>query len=102
MPEGYTFDIKNNLEVTLIGPREAFNSFDQSLMTATVDYDNITVNEDGSYSAEATVVLGGEHTGIYVQNKHYNVSFSISAPSVSPGDDGEPIDPNDVSDVEIP
>ena len=102
LPDGYTYEIKNNLEVTLIGPRDAFNTFDQSLMTATVDYDNITVNDDGSYTAEATVVFGGEHAGIYVQNKRYDVSFSISAPSVSPGDDGEAIDPNRVSDVENP
>lgn len=85
LPEGYTFEIKNNIEVTLIGPREAFADFDSSLLTATVNFDRVTVEPDGSYTAEAAIDLGGEYTGIYVQSKGYVVGFTANAPVVLPG-----------------
>ncbi len=99
LPEGYTFEIKEDLAVTLMGPREAFQNFDNKLMTATLNYDRVTVEEDGSFTAEATIDFGGEHSGIYVQSKTYNVNFTVIAPTIPPIDPNAPIDPNEVVDT---
>ncbi len=99
LPEGYTFEIKNDLSVTLIGPRDAFENFDHKLMTAYLNYDRVTVGDDGGYTAEATVDFGGEYPGIYVQSKNYNVEFSVVAPSLPPVEPNEPVDPNEVIDT---
>lgn len=82
LPEGNTFEIKNGFSVTLIGPRDAFNDFDYSAITASVNFDRVTVELDGSYTADAKVTVNGEYSGIYVQNKKYQVNFRVK-PMVS-------------------
>lgn len=86
LPEGYTYEIKESLAVTLIGPRDAFADFDSTLMSATVNFDRVTVELDGSYSAEAVIDLGKEISGIYPQSKGYVVSFTATAPITLPED----------------
>lgn len=77
LPAGMTFKVINAIDVNLIGPRDAFDSIDRGLLTATVDFDRVTVNPDGSYTALAEISLGGDYPGIYVMNIPYEVSFTI-------------------------
>lgn len=77
LPEGMTYKINNALDVNLIGPREEFDNVDRDALTATVDFDNVTVEPDGSYTAPAVISLGNEYNGIYVQNIGYAVNFSL-------------------------
>ena len=86
LPEGYTYEIKDAVSVTLIGPRDAFLEFDDTKLSATVNFDRVTVEPDGSYTAQITVNLGGEYSGIYTQSKDYIVAFTINAPITLPGD----------------
>ncbi len=93
LPENYTYEILEDLKVTLLGPRDAFENFNFSLMTATIDFDKYTIESDGSgYTAEATVHFNGEHSGIFVQNKHETVKFKFFAPQVNPVDPNVPTD----------
>ncbi len=77
LPEGKTFKINNELNVNLIGPREEFDNVDRDALTATVDFDNVVVEPDGSYTALAVISLGNEYNGIYVQNIGYTVNFTL-------------------------
>lgn len=77
LPEGSECKIKNELEIKVIGAREAFKQIDRDLITATIDFDRVTVEPDGSYSAFATVSLGGEYEGLYIQNINYVVYFTV-------------------------
>lgn len=78
LPDGNIYEISNGLQITLIGPRDAFENFDSALITATLDFDRVTVELDGSYTANAKIDLGGIYSGIYVQSKNYDVNFKIS------------------------
>lgn len=77
LPEGSTFEVSNKLEVQLIGEREAFSAIDRKLLSATVDFNRVTVEPDGSYSAKAEISLGAEYTGIYIHNIDYIVYFTV-------------------------
>lgn len=77
LPEGSEFTINNGLDITLIGPRDAFDDIDRGAITATVDFYNVTVEADGSYTADATISLGGEYPLIYLQNVSYKVNFTV-------------------------
>ena len=78
LPNGASYKIKNAIDVNLIGPREAFDAIDRDLLSATVDFDDVRVNPDGSYTAFAVVSLGAEYEGIYVQGLDYEVTFTIN------------------------
>ncbi len=77
LPEGSSYKINGDLDVELIGPREAFAEVDRSALTATVDFNRVIVEPDGSYTAEAVISLGGEYEGIYVLNAGYTVNFTV-------------------------
>lgn len=77
LPEGKVFKTNGELKVNLIGPREEFSNVDRDALTATVDFDNVTVEPDGSYTALAEISLGKEYNGIYVQNIGYKVNFTL-------------------------
>lgn len=77
LPEGSTFKINQDLDIHLVGPRAAFDAVDRGAITATVNFDRVTVEPDGTYTAEAVISLGGEYDGIYVLNESYTVNFSI-------------------------
>ena len=79
LPEGSGFEILNDLEVKLIGERDAFSDIDRKLITATVDFNRVTVEPDGSFSAVAEISLGADYTGIYIHNVGYTVSFTVTA-----------------------
>ncbi len=84
LPEGNTFEINDGILVTLIGPRDAFDSFDYSVITASVNFDRVTVELDGSYTADAKVTLNGEYSNIYVQNIKYPVNFKVKPIEADP------------------
>ncbi len=77
LPEGSEFEIEEDLNIRLVGPREAFDAVDRGALTATVDFNRVTVEPDGSYTAEAVISLGGEYEGIYILNDKYTVNFTI-------------------------
>ncbi len=77
LPEGNGFKINEGFTVTLIGPREAFTDFDASLINAKLNFDRVTVELDGSYTAEAKITLDKSVSGIYVQNKKYEINFTV-------------------------
>ena len=51
LPEGYKVNVLDNVKVKVIGQVEAFEDFDSSLITAEIDYNDIIVEPDGTYSA---------------------------------------------------
>ncbi len=77
LPEGSVYKVSDKLVIQLIGEREAFEGIDRKLLSATVDFNRVTVEPDGSYSARAEISLGGEYTGIYIHNIDYIVNFTI-------------------------
>jgi hypothetical protein len=77
LPENSAFKISDDITVYLIGPREAFGSVDRNALSATVDFNRITIEDEG-YSGSASVELGNEYDGIYVLNKEYTVYFTVS------------------------
>ncbi|MBQ8895547.1 MAG: hypothetical protein IJY88_01990 [Clostridia bacterium] len=77
LPEGSEYKIKNDLDISLIGPRDAFKSVDRGALSATVDFNRVTVEPDGSYTAVATIDIGGEYECIYLLNQSYEVNFTI-------------------------
>ncbi len=79
LPEGYTYKISDRLKVKVIGQIEAFESFDSSLITAEIDFNDITVNPDGTYSANAKIDLGNENPLVYLQNLEYTVEFTVQS-----------------------
>lgn len=79
LPEGSGFELSNGLEITLIGERDAFKAVDRKLFTATVDFNRVTVEPDGSYSANAEISLGADYTGLYIHNIGYTVNFTVTA-----------------------
>ncbi len=79
LPEGYTYKISERLKVKVIGQIEAFEDFDSSLITAEIDFNDITVNPDGTYSANAKINLGNENSLVYLQNLEYTVVFTVQS-----------------------
>ncbi|MBO5913839.1 MAG: hypothetical protein J6Q72_00690 [Clostridia bacterium] len=77
LPENSAFEISDDITVYLIGPREAFGSVDRNALSATVDFNRITIEDEG-YSGSALIELGNEYDGIYVLNKEYTVYFTVS------------------------
>ena len=79
LPEGYTYKISDRLKVKVIGQIDAFENFDSSLITAEIDFNDITVNPDGTYSANAKINLGNENSLVYLQNLEYTVVFTVQS-----------------------
>ena len=82
LPEGSTFQILNDVDIRLIGEREAFSAIDRKLITAEVDYNRIAVAPNGTYIAIATVSLGMDYPGVYIHNADYKVNFTVQEPVV--------------------
>ena len=78
LPEDKEYIIKNDITVKIYGAREAFDEVDFDLITANIDFDRLTVEDDGMYSAKAAVSLGDEYKGIYILNEDYTVEFEIT------------------------
>ena len=57
--------------------REVLDTIDPDLITATLDYDKVTVEPKGTYTADAVISLGNEFIGVYVQNLDYKVNFTV-------------------------
>lgn len=79
LPEGVDYKINSGISVKVIGPREAFELIDPSAVTAVADFDNVTVEPDGSYTASIKVSLGDNASTVYVQNTDYKINFTIEA-----------------------
>ncbi len=77
LPEGYKVNVLDNVKVKVIGQVEAFEDFDSSLITAEIDYNDIIVEPDGTYSAAVKISLGDNDPLIYVQNIDYTVRFTV-------------------------
>ena len=77
LPEGSNYKITDKLVVQLIGEREVFDGIDRKQLSATVDFNRVTVEDDGSYSASAEISLGGEYIGVYIHNVDYTVNFTV-------------------------
>lgn len=77
LPSGAEAEIANGLEIKLIGARDAFDTFDFSAITVAADFDRVTVEPDGSYSAAAIISIGDDNGAIYVLNEKYTVNFTV-------------------------
>jgi len=77
LPDGVEYKVNSDLLIKVMGTREALENVDPELITATVDFDRITVELDNSYSSAAKVSLGNEYAGVYVLNEDYTVDFEI-------------------------
>lgn len=77
LPEGSDYTINGDLEIKLIGARDAFAGIDRELFSVSVDFNRVTVEPDGSYTAEANISLGGDYSGVYLHNSGYTVNFSV-------------------------
>ena len=77
--EGMSYKVKNDITVTVVGPKLVLSEVDKELITVTVNYDasEVVIEPDGSLTAKATVSLGAEYTGIYVLTKDYLVNFDL-------------------------
>ncbi|MBO5869217.1 MAG: hypothetical protein J6Q89_00555 [Clostridia bacterium] len=78
LPEGEQCKINNDLQIKIIGAREAIDEIDFEAITATVDFDRVTVEAGGSYSANASISLGGEYALVYILNEDHTVKFEIT------------------------
>ena len=78
LPEDKAYKIKNDVTIKIFGAREAFEEVDFDLIFANIDFDRLTVNGDGTYSAKVTVSLGDEYEGIYILNEDYTVELEIT------------------------
>lgn len=76
LPEGTEYEINNGVEIKLIGARDAFDTVDPLRFSVTVDFDRVTVEPNGSYSADAKISLGDEYDGIYLLNEAHTVNFT--------------------------
>ena len=65
------------MTVTLVGPRDAFSGFDFSGVSVIADYNDITVNSDGSYTARLRVATGDESGVIYPLGVEYTAVFTV-------------------------
>ncbi len=79
LPVGYGSELNNEITVRVIGVREVLDTIDMNLISATLDFDRVTVEANGTYTAEAEISLGGEYSGVYVQNTDHKVNFSVFA-----------------------
>ncbi len=77
LPEGMTAEFAGGVTVTLVGPRDAFSGFDFSGVSVIADYNDITVNSDGSYTARLRVVTGDESGVIYPLGVEYTAVFTV-------------------------
>lgn len=96
LPDGKTYEILSDWDVTFIGPRDAFNGFDFSLVSATINFSGVVNFEADGYSAEPIINFGAEHHGIFVQNKHDVVKFRVFDETVVPDTPDDPNGPGDV------
>ncbi|MBQ4317234.1 MAG: hypothetical protein IJC20_03205, partial [Clostridia bacterium] len=78
LPEGKECKIKNDLQIKILGAREVIDEIDFESITATVDFDRVTVEADGSYSANASISLGNEYALAYVLNEDHIVKFELT------------------------
>jgi YbbR domain-containing protein len=79
LPVGYGSELNNEITVKLIGVREVLDKIDMNLISASLDFDRVTVEANGTYTAEAEISLGGEYSGVYIQNTDHKVNFSVFA-----------------------
>jgi YbbR domain-containing protein len=77
LPEGSTCEIINDIEIRLIGERQAFAAIDRKLISAEVDFNRIIVAPNGTYLAIAKISLGADYPGIYIHNADYKVNFTV-------------------------
>ncbi len=78
LPDEVEYKINNGFDIKVIGAREALDAIDSELISATIDYDRVTVEPNGSYTAIASVSLGDEYEGLYILNEAYTVDFNIN------------------------
>lgn len=77
LPVGNGYELNSEILITVIGIREVLDTIDPDLITATLDFDKVTVEPNGTYTADAVISLGNEFTGVYVQNLDYKVNFTV-------------------------
>ncbi len=77
LPEGSGYKINSGLDIKVIGAREIFNDIDMKDITASIDFDRVTIEPNGTYTAKADISLGGEYDGVYILNEEYTVNFSV-------------------------
>lgn len=77
LPVGNGYELNNEISITVIGMREVLDTIDPDLITATLDFDKVTVEPNGTYTADAVISLGNEFIGVYVQNLDYKVNFTV-------------------------
>ncbi len=77
LPAGNGYKLNNGIKITVIGLREVLDTIDHDLITATLDFEKVTVESNGTYTANAVISLGNEFTGVYVQNLDYTVKFTV-------------------------
>ncbi len=77
LPVGNGYELNNEIAITVIGMREVLDTIDPDLITATLDFDKVTVEPNGTYTADAVISLGNEFIGVYVQNLDYKVNFTV-------------------------
>ncbi len=77
--EGMSYEVNNDVTVTVVGPKLVLSEVDKELITVTVNYDasEVVIEPDGSLTAKATVSLGAEYEGIYILTKDYLVNFDL-------------------------
>lgn len=78
LPSGIKAEATSGLELKLIGARDAFDSFDFSKISVSADFDRVTVEPNGSYSANAIISLGEDSGVIYLLNESYTVNFTVN------------------------
>ena len=75
LPAETEYTVNNDLDIKIIGAREALDNINAEMISASVDYDRVTVQPDGSYTAIASVSLGDEYEGVYILNESHAVNF---------------------------
>ncbi len=78
LPEGKTATPNGKMLVTFLGARDAINSLKKEFITATVDFDRVTENLDGTFSASPVIDAGSELDGVYILNNGIIVKFTLT------------------------
>ena len=83
LPEDSKASLTEKFRFTVVGAREAIEKINAKNIRVKIDFDKITVNEDGSYSALPEISLGTDMSGMYILNSGEEVRFIIEGNAMS-------------------
>ncbi len=78
LPEGASCNIKNNIDITVVGLREVVALLRREKVLVSIDFAQRTPNPDGSFKAEIIIEFAENVVGVYGLNEGKTVSFTVN------------------------